>query len=243
MISKIHILSIPIANVSRTEACQWVFQQLEKGKSAMIATANAEMVMQAQQNEVLATILQHADLVVPDGAGVLWAAEQQGKQFKERVTGVDLACMLLAEAAARQTPVYLLGSAEGIARQVASNVENKFGAAFVVGTHSGFFTSAEEKKIIEEIKWKKAKLVFVALGVPKQEIWIQEHLSQLENCVCMGVGGTFDVLAGKAKRAPHWMQQNRLEWLYRLYKEPTRFKRMLSLPNFVIAVKKQQRNK
>ena len=107
----------------------------------------------------------------------------------------------------------------------------------MVGTHSGFFTPEEEGKIIEEIRSGGTQILLVALGVPKQEKWIHDHLYELGPCVCMGVGGTLDVLSGKACRAPKWMQEHRLEWLYRLLKEPTRFKRMLALPRFVAAVK------
>lgn len=219
------------------EARNLAFKCIDEGRAASIATANAEMVMRAQTDRELAHILQHADLVVPDGAGVLWAAEQQGKKFKERVTGVDLACSLLQEAAARQTPVYLFGGAPGIAEQAAANVQQQIGSLHIAGTHSGFFSADEEKDIIEDIRSQGTRILLVALGVPKQEKWIFEHLYELGPCVCMGVGGTFDVLAGKAGRAPKWMQDNRLEWLYRLLKEPTRFKRMLALPKFVAAVK------
>ena len=237
MISTIDILSIPIWNVTMEEARNLAFKCIDEGRAASIATANAEMVMRAQTDRELAHILQHADLVVPDGAGVLWAAEQQGKKFKERVTGVDLACSLLQEAAARQTPVYLFGGAPGIAEQAAANVQQQVGSLHIAGTHSGFFSADEEKDIIEDIRSQGTRILLVALGVPKQEKWISEHLYELGPCVCMGVGGTFDVLAGTAGRAPKWMQDNRLEWLYRLLKEPTRFKRMLALPKFVAAVK------
>lgn len=243
MFKTIDILSIPIGNVSMEDARNLAFTYIDEGRAASIATANAEMVMRAQSDEELAEILQHADLVVPDGAGVLWAAEQQGEKFKERVTGVDLACSLLQEAAARQTAVYLFGGAPGIARKAAENIQQKVGRLHVVGTHSGFFNDDEEREIIEEIRTKQTRILLVALGVPKQEKWIHEHLYELGPCVCMGVGGTLDVLAGKAGRAPEWMQKHRLEWLYRLFKEPTRWKRMLALPKFVLAVKHNVKQK
>ena len=123
------------------------------------------------------------------------------------------------------------------AEQAAANVQQQIGSLHIAGTHSGFFSADEEKDIIEDIRSQGTRILLVALGVPKQEKWISEHLYELGPCVCMGVGGTFDVLAGKAGRAPKWMQDNRLEWLYRLLKEPTRFKRMLALPKFVAAVK------
>lgn len=238
MTTTIDILSIPIQNVTMDEACRFAFTCIDEGKAAAIATANAEMVMRAQQDGELAQILRHADMVVPDGAGVLWAAEQQGQSFKERVTGVDLACSLLSEAAARQTAVYFFGGAEGVADKAAENMKGRCPGLNVVGTHSGFFTAEEEPAIIDDIRSKGTQILFVALGVPKQEKWISTHLYELGPCVCMGVGGTFDVLSGNTSRAPLWMQQHRLEWLYRLSKEPTRFKRMLALPQFVLAVKR-----
>lgn len=139
MDNTLDILSIPVANKSRAEVCAQVFSYIENHVPAMIATANAEMIMKAQTDRELATILRAAELVVPDGAGVLWAAEQQGKKFKERVTGVDLACSLLQEAAARQTPVYFLGGMPGIAARAAADIEKKVGKLQLVGTHSGFF--------------------------------------------------------------------------------------------------------
>lgn len=237
MISAIPILSIPICNVTLQEARDFAFNCIAEGKAATIATANAEMVMKAQEDTALAQMLREADLVVPDGAGVLWAAEQEGQAFKERVAGVDLACSLLEKAAARQTAVYFFGGAEGIADEAAANMKQKYPGLRVVGTHSGFFTDTEEGEIIHDIRQKGTQILLVALGVPKQEKWIHDHLYELGPCVAMGVGGTFDVLAGKTCRAPKWMQEHRLEWLYRLAKEPSRCIRMLALPKFVLAVK------
>lgn len=243
MNSTIPILSVPVCNVSLEEACRFVLTCIEEGRAAAIATANAEMVMRAQEDEGLFHMLCQADLVVPDGAGVLWAAEQEGKRFKERVAGVDLACSLLEKAAARQTAVYFFGGAEGIADQAAANIQKKYPDIRIVGTHSGFFAEEEEAGIIADICGKGTQLLLVALGVPKQEKWIHAHLHELGPCVAIGVGGTFDVLAGKSCRAPEWMQQHRLEWLYRLAKEPTRYKRMLALPRFIAAVKRSRRQK
>ncbi len=235
--STIDVLSVPICNVTRAEACDFVYKCVDEGRAVSIATANAEMVMLAQKDRELHQYLLQADLVVPDGAGVLWAAEQQGRRFKERVTGVDLACSLLQEAAARQTAVYLFGGAEGVAAKAAENLQQQMGTLNIVGTHSGFFSAEEEPQIIEQIRSGGTQILLVALGVPKQEKWIRDHLYELGPCACMGVGGTLDVLSGNVCRAPKWMQEHRLEWLYRLLKEPTRLKRMMALPKFVAAVK------
>lgn len=233
----IEILSIPVDNVSMEEATEFVFNCIEEGKAASIATANAEMLMRAREDSELARILKDADMVVPDGAGVLWAAEQQGRKFKERVAGVDLAYAVMKNCVVKGTKIYFFGGAPGIAETAAVNMRAQVGELNIAGMHDGFFTAAEEQSIVNDIRNSGAQILFVALGVPKQEKWISRHLYELGPCVCMGVGGTFDVLAGKVCRAPEWMRRNRLEWLYRLCKEPSRAWRMLALPKFVAAVK------
>lgn len=233
MSTKIEILSIPVCNVDMEEAKSSILAYMEDGTAHIVATANAEMIMLAQKDDELAHILRNADMVVPDGAGVLWAAEQQGQAFKERVAGYDLAKVMLAESATRGFSVYLFGGGDGIAEQAARKCQDIYGKINIAGFHSGFFSSAEEKNIIGAIRDSGAKLVLVALGVPKQEKWIAAHLQEMGACTCIGVGGTLDILAGKVTRAPEWMQRNRLEWLYRLGKEPSRFIRMLALPHFV----------
>lgn len=234
---KIEILSIPVCNVNMKEAVSYLLSRMQGQEPTVVATANAEMIMQAQHDAELATILQTADLVIPDGAGVLWAGEQIGKHFKERVAGCDLCKELLLAATDKQFPVYFLGGAEGIAVQAIENWVTEHGSLQVAGVHSGFFDEQEEKQIVEEIERTKPKLLLVALGVPKQEKWIQRYASRFEGCICIGVGGTLDVLAGKVVRAPKWMQRNRLEWLYRLYRQPSRWMRMLALPAFVFKVR------
>ena len=165
--SKIDILSVPIANISLAETKDFVFRCIAEGRAASIATANAEMVMRAQKDNELAQALQEADLVIPDGAGVLWAAEQKGQKFKERVTGCDVAELLLKEAAARQTPVYLFGAAAGVAEEAAANIEARYGKLNLAGTHSGFFSADEEQDIIGDIRSHGTRILLVALGVPR----------------------------------------------------------------------------
>lgn len=228
---------MPIDVVTMNQAVQRILKMLDEPGFHMIATANAEMIMLAEENKDLAITLQEADLVVADGAGALWAAEQQNKSFPERVAGVDLTVNLMKKAIEQQIPVYCLGAAPGIVDKAIENVELQFGKMIVAGTHSGYFNQDEEQSIIKEIEQSGAKLVFVALGVPKQELWLSDNLKHLNGVVGMGIGGSFDVLAGSVKRAPKWMQRNRIEWLYRLCKQPQRFVRMLALPKFMLAVK------
>ena len=234
--NQIHVLSVPIDVVTMTEAVQKAITLVGTPGLHMVATANAEMVMMAQENKKLLEVLQKADLVVPDGAGVLWAAEQQGESFPERVTGCDLLHHLLKAAKDNHIKVYCLGGAEGVVKQALENATAELGDLPVVGYHSGYFTEEEEVEILKDIERSGAQLVFVAFGVPKQEFWIRDRLAYLDGVVAMGVGGSFDVMAGMLKRAPLWMQRIRLEWLYRLLLQPKRIIRMLALPKFMWAV-------
>lgn len=236
MSKQIEVLSIPIHAVTMTEAVEVVFALLKKPGFHLVATANAEMLMRAKEDSELAGVLRQADLVLPDGAGVLWAAERQGRSFPARVTGVDTMKALLKKAVQESTPVYFLGAQEGVAADAVRAIEKEYGPLNIVGIHSGFFNVQEEAHIVRQIKDGGAKLVFVALGVPRQEKWLVQHLSHLDGVVGMGVGGSFDVLAGRLERAPQWMQENRLEWLYRLYKQPQRIGRMMALPKYVWTV-------
>lgn len=230
------ILSVPIDVVTMEQAVRKVQGLFAEPGLHIVATANAEMLMRASRDKELHDILTGASLVIPDGAGVLWAAEQEGKHFPERVTGCDLMVNLLKEAALDGTPVYFLGAAPGVAEQAVQRAEAAVGKLNVAGIHSGFFDQKEEEEIVQTITDKKVKLVFAALGVPKQEKWLTSRLGHLSGIVGIGVGGSFDVLAGNVARAPHWMQRNRLEWLYRLYRQPSRLSRMAALPKFVLAV-------
>lgn len=241
MRNQLSILDVPVDVITMKEAVQRVQNFYSEPGLHSVVTVNAEMVMRAQQDKELHDILKQADIAVPDGAGVLWAAEQMGYHIPERVAGCDLAIALLAEAAKHKTPVYFLGAAPGVAEQAVKNMEARLGSLQVVGIHSGFFDEQEEKQIIKTIEEGGTKLVLVALGVPKQEKWITTKLNHLSGVVAIGIGGSFDVMAGTVKRAPAWMQRNRLEWLYRLANQPQRIGRMMALPKFMWAVKKAKK--
>lgn len=171
-------------------------------KPRLIATANAEMIMQAQEDKELGRILNRADLVVPDGAGVLWAGETLGTPFPERVTGADLSVELLKIASKEGWPVYFLGGAPGVAKKAADRFQKSHGEIRLVGCHDGYFDEEEEKRIIKDIRKSGAKLLLVGLGVPKQEKWLYRHKDELGPVLAMGIGGVFDVMSGNLKRAP-----------------------------------------
>ncbi|MDR3564820.1 MAG: WecB/TagA/CpsF family glycosyltransferase [Negativicutes bacterium] len=209
---------------------------ISQRKPRLVATANAEMVMLAQQDDVLADVLLQADLVVPDGAGVVWAARHLGFPVPERVAGYDLAQALMAKSALKGYRVYFFGGAPGVAEKAKEIAKERFPGLCVAGVRNGFFSAGDEQDIIADIRACRTDILFVALGVPKQEKWLAGCLSDLAVPVSMGVGGTFDVMAGVMRRAPVWMQKSGLEWLFRLGCQPQRFIRMLALPRFVLRV-------
>nr|WP_144352836.1 WecB/TagA/CpsF family glycosyltransferase [Sporomusa termitida] len=212
-------------------------EQFIAGKNPhMIATANAEMVILAQEDQELAAILNQCALVVPDGAGVVWAARHQGYTMPERVAGYDLSQNLLAHAARQGYRVFLFGSRPDIVEKAKKVAVERYPGLGIVGIRDGFFTPQDEPEIIEAIKTAKPDILLAALGVPRQEKWLAKNLSSLNVPVCMGVGGTFDVMAGTVKRAPAWMQRCGLEWLFRLIRQPQRIIRMIALPRFALKV-------
>ena len=168
-----------------------------------------------------------------DGAGVLWAAKVLDLPLRERVPGVDLTQAICEMAAREGYGVYFLGAAPGVAEKAAAVLRGRFPGLRVVGTHDGYFPPEEEERLVEEIRAARPDVLFVALGMPKQEQWIRKHQERLGVPVLMGVGGSFDVISGNLPRAPQWMQNFGLEWLYRVYLEPQRLPRLLALPRFV----------
>jgi N-acetylglucosaminyldiphosphoundecaprenol N-acetyl-beta-D-mannosaminyltransferase len=241
-----NILGVQVDSVTMDQAVTvielMINKQVPPQKMHLVATANAEMVMLASQDRALATVLAAADLIVPDGAGVVWAARHTGQAVPERVAGFDLTQALLALSAKRGYRIYFLGGAPGIALKAQAAAKIKYGDINFVGIHDGFFSSEQTSDLIASINKAKVDLLFVALGVPKQEKWLYELQGQLSAKVAIGVGGTFDVMAGVMKRAPLWMQKANVEWLFRLMMQPQRAIRMLALPRFALQVLLSKKN-
>lgn len=235
--AKVDILGVQVASLTMTQAVEAVESYMDEKKVAMIATANAEMIMRANEDSELQDILNTADLVVPDGAGTVWAAHQLGAAMPERVAGYDLAQHLLARAPQKKRRVFFFGSAPGVAALAKKKAEELYPGIDIVGVRDGYYKQEEEAGIVEEIKAAKPDLLLVALGVPRQEKWLRMHLSALQVPVGIGVGGTFDVMAGVMKRAPLWMQKAKLEWLFRGLLQPKRIGRLMALPRFVLKVR------
>jgi N-acetylglucosaminyldiphosphoundecaprenol N-acetyl-beta-D-mannosaminyltransferase len=222
--------------VTMKEAVATVKQFILQKKPHLVVTPNAEIVMMANKDKQLAHIINHADLVIPDGAGVVWAARYQGDNMPERVAGYDLVQNLLIEAVSEKYKIYMFGGAPGIAEKAKMIAEEHYPGVQIIGTRNGFFTEKDEPEIVNAIKACQPDILLVALGVPRQEKWLDQYKEELKVPVAIGVGGTFDVMAGVAQRAPVWMQRANLEWLFRLLSEPKRAIRMLALPRFVIKV-------
>jgi N-acetylglucosaminyldiphosphoundecaprenol N-acetyl-beta-D-mannosaminyltransferase len=191
----------------------------------------------------LREIINSADLVTPDGIGIVWAGRKLGFDVKERVTGIDLFYRLCSQAPKQGWKVYLLGSAPGVAEAAANQLAAAYPGLQICGTHHGYFSEADMPVILQEIRQAAPHILFVALGAPKQEIWIKNYKQELGVPACVGVGGSLDVIAGNKKRAPEWMIKLNLEWLYRLLSEPSRIQRQLVLPKFVGLVLKNQAGK
>jgi N-acetylglucosaminyldiphosphoundecaprenol N-acetyl-beta-D-mannosaminyltransferase len=198
-----------------------------------ICTANPEFVMHARGDPAFAATLRAADLCVPDGGGLLWAARRQGVRLEERVTGSDGIYRICERAAQLGWRVFLLGAAPGVAAQAAKRLQQLYPGLVVAGAYSGSPAAAEWPPIQERLQQAQPDVLFVAYGHPRQDLWIAQHRAELPATVAIGVGGAFDFVAGVARRAPQWLQRLGLEWLYRLMTQPWRWRRMLALPRFV----------
>ncbi len=242
MAERLNILGVGIDCIDSEEALTQIENFIADGNPHQVVTANAEIIYQASRNEKMRNVINQAQMVTADGSGVVWASKQLGRPLRQRVTGIDLVNSICEQSARKGWKLYILGSAPGVAATAAVNIRQKFPGCNIVGTHHGYFNAKEEKQIVAELLQLQPDVLFVALGAPKQEYWIAEHMAQLQIPVSMGIGGSMDVLSGNVKRAPRWMQKMSLEWLYRLLIQPTRFKRVLALPKFMLAVKKQAKN-
>jgi len=208
----------------------------------LIVTPDTLAILRARKDSEYFKILKSADLVTPDGAGILWATSTLNQPLIERVTGIDIINRVCQLAAQKGYSLYLLGSYPGIAEEAALNLTRRYPGLKIVGSYHGYFDSRvkeditpnkEEGEIINDINEKHPDILLVGMGVPKQEKWITNNLEKLNVSVCMGVGGSFDVLSGRIPRAPLWMQRHGMEWLYRFIKQPKRVFRVLALFYFI----------
>lgn len=208
----------------------------------VIVTPNPEIVQVAKKDKEFKDVLNSANIVTPDGIGIVYASKILDGNIKQRAAGFDICCGILDFLAEKKGTVYLFGGKPGVAELASKNIEQKYKGVSVVGCSDGYFDEQKEKSIIEDIKTKKPDLLLVCLGAKKQELWIHNYKDVLDAKILIGAGGSIDVFAGTVKRAPDIFIKLGLEWLYRLIKQPKRFIRMLQLPLFLIEIVVKRRS-
>jgi N-acetylglucosaminyldiphosphoundecaprenol N-acetyl-beta-D-mannosaminyltransferase len=230
--TKTELLGINYDNVTLKEASACVINMSKAGKAQFVVTSNPEISESCLSNHKLCEAVQHADYVVPDGIGVIMAAKICGTPLKERVGGFDLACELLPLIEKDRLSLYLLGAKPGVGEKAAENIKMKYPNINICGIHHGYFKDDDE--MILAINKLVPDVIFVALGSPKQEIWMFQNSPRINAGVMLALGGGLDVFAGVVKRAPNIFIKLNLEWLYRLIFQPSRFVRMLKLPKYLM---------
>lgn len=239
-IPTVPIFGIRVSKVDMPATVAYLTEVVSSRIPHQVITANPIMVMAALEDPAYMNIMKSAELVVPDGTGVVWAANYCNEPVAERVAGYDLLHELMRQGERYRWKVYLLGSTPEVIRETAERLQLQYPGVIIVGYHDGYFGVEEDEKIIADIVKANPDILFVARGADSQEPWIAKYKSKLGVPIMMGVGGSFDVISGKSKRAPKAFQKMRMEWLYRLLREPTRYKRMLALPKFALKVVREK---
>ncbi|HJV46668.1 MAG TPA: WecB/TagA/CpsF family glycosyltransferase [Bacillota bacterium] len=232
----VEILGVPFSKWNMEQTVRKITDIIDskhEDKPFHIITANPEIVMIAQEDQVIRDVTEKADLITPDGIGIVMASRWKGEPVQERVAGYDLLLKLLEEGNLFGWSFYFLGSSEEVNKAATDIISKRYPNVVLAGRHNGFFKDKEDE-VIRSIQNSKADILVVALGAPRQELWIYNNKNRLNTKVAIGVGGSLDVIAGKVKRAPELWQKLNLEWLYRLLSQPTRWKRQLVLPKFAI---------
>ena len=227
------ILGCRLDLLDADQATERIMTLAAQNAGAQVVTLGTEMVVYAQHDDAFRATVNKCALSLCDTIGLLAVARRRGATLNERVTGVELIEHLCKQAAAVGVSVYFLGSAEGVAADAAAILEARFPGLRIAGVRNGYFKAADVPNIVDEIRASGARLLFVGLGSPRQELWLSEHLAATGCGVGIGVGGSFDVIGGRVQRAPEVWRRLGLEWLYRLVKEPHRWRRQLALPQFV----------
>jgi N-acetylglucosaminyldiphosphoundecaprenol N-acetyl-beta-D-mannosaminyltransferase len=217
------------------EYVPWLIDRLKRGIGTHVVTMNAEIVIQAGHDTELADIIQHADLVTPDGSGIIMALRLHGIE-QPRYAGIDLGEDLIRLAAQPEHnyPVFFYGGKPQIVKQAAQKWQTEFPDLQIVGVEHGYLDAEEKEKLLHQIQSTQPKIILVALGMPRQEIWIRDNFHLCPQAIWIGVGGSFDVWSGVKNRAPQYIRDLDLEWMYRIAQEPSRWRRALALPKFAI---------
>ena len=233
---QVTILGCRLDAIDAGAATDAILRFARERAAAQIVTLGTEMVVHAQRDARYREIVNACALSLCDTIGLLAVARSRGADLHDRVTGVEMLEHLCAPAAQEGISVFLFGGAPGIAERAAQELQRRYPGLPVAGTRNGYFAPEESPRIAQEIRATGAQLLFVGLGFPKQEYWLSEYLQQTGCGAGIGVGGSFDVISGNVERAPERWRKLGLEWLYRLLKEPHRWRRQLALPHFVVLV-------
>jgi len=233
---RVELLGVPVDCVDMARALDRVEEIIEGGRPEMVIAMNPEKVIKARRDRWLLSLLPRAGLLIPDGAGVVVAARLLGLGRMERVAGSDLMLAICERAVVRGYRLFLFGASPEVNRLAAEALRRRYARIRIVGQEHGYLQEDQMPELIRRINASRADVLFVALGSPRQEQWMERYLDQLEVKVCQGVGGTFDVIAGRVKRAPLSFRNLHLEWFYRLITQPSRIIRQTALPQFAVQV-------
>ena len=225
---KINVLGINFDNLTLEQAAEKGAEMLREDKFHYVVTPNPEFILSAEKDEAFRSILNGADLVIPDGIGVIYSAKLLGTPLKGRVPGIDFSAGMLAHMDKVGGRVFLLVAKPGIAEEAGRRMAQQFPGLVICGTHDGYFK--EDEPVVAQIRQSQADLLFVCLGAPRQEKFMARWGKELGVKLAMGLGGSLDVYAGAVERAPESWQKLNMEWAYRLVKEPKRIGRMAKLP-------------
>ena len=239
-IPAVSLFGVRVHAVSMDEAIRHILCFVQERIPRQVVTADSSMVVMAQQDAHLRDIINRADLVTPDSIGILWACRRQGIRMPERVSGVDIVARLAEVSAQTGLRLYFLGAQPGVAEEAARHLQERFSGVQIAGCHDGYFPPEQEEAVVERIRQAAPDVLCVALGIPKQEKWIDRYRQALGVPVSIGVGGTFDVLSGRVRRAPLWMQRMGMEWFWRVAHNPRKISKVMLLPRFAWMVMTNQ---
>jgi N-acetylglucosaminyldiphosphoundecaprenol N-acetyl-beta-D-mannosaminyltransferase len=231
------ILGVKVDTDNYDELIKKLFKRIDNKEKSLIVAINPEKLMKAKEDQALKDLLNRAEFQIPDGIGVILASKLNKGNIKSRVTGIDMMDRIVREAAKTGKSIFLYGAQPGVADQAAQALRSKYPSLNVAGIQDGY--EKDNEKVIQKINEAKPEILFVAMGSPRQENWIETNRDRLYPSLYQGVGGSFDVLAGNVKRAPKLFLNTGTEWLYRLMIEPTRIKRQLALPLFLVETLKK----
>ena len=235
---RIDVMGVGFDSMTMEEAVAKARALMAERRAAYVVTPNPEIVMHCREDAAAMAAVQQADLVLPDGIGVVYGAKILGTPLKAKLPGIDFATTLMGELAQEGKSVFLFGAKPGVADTAGAKLQERFPGLVIAGTNDGYFQ--DDAPIIEKINAAQPDLLLVCLGAPKQEIFMEQHLDELNGTMLCGLGGSLDVYAGVVERAPDFYVRHGLEWFYRLKKEPWRAKRMTALPKFLLTVMKSK---